>query len=266
MRYILLAGCMTWMTCWQLHGQEKESKPSNENESKAIEIAKTTVAQIKGVEISNGKAIELMAIGPLYTFVDPSRVIASGTIWAWASEGRPAVIMSLASVGRLRYCEFHSFSDRPLEFQAFGTTWRPSSAWKPTEIPHAPVPESSAPRRLSQMKKLLDRFRSSEDHHRTGRTDAMRILPQPIYRYPAQEKQHDGAVFLIIRDGDPEGVLVIETKPGPAGLAGWQFMAGTMTAHIVTVFLDEQPFKLDGTVGPSTQYFKVSRIADPSEL
>ncbi len=232
---------------------------------KLIESAKATVAEIQGSQTADGQAIELKAIGPVYTFVEPVQKVASGTVWIWGNTGRPAAVMALSTIRDIRFFEFHSFSDLPLNFEILGEKWQPISAWTGTEIPDAPVPAESASKRLSQIKQMAGRFRSSNVDRVNGKVTPMRILPQPIYRYPSTTREKDGAVFLISRDGDPEAVLFLETVSRADGSLGWQFMAGCLTVNPVDVFLDEKPYRLPRELGPRERYFIVRKAAESNE-
>lgn len=243
----------------------QETDAEQTQTKKLIESAKATVAEIHGSQTADGQAVALEAIGPVYTFVEPVRKVASGTIWIWGNTGRPAAVLSLSTINTIRFFEFHSFSDLPLDFEILGEKWQPGATWTGTEIPEAPVPAESASKRLSQIKQIAARFRTSNVDRGNGKVTPMRILPQPIYRYPNSTREKDGAVFLISRDGDPEAVLFLETFSRADGTLGWQFMAGCLTVNFVDVFLDEKPYRLPRELGPRERYFIVRKAAESNE-
>ncbi len=200
---VAMAVQFTLMAQGKLCSQETEAYKTKTAE--VIALAKKSIAEITGASIEGGAETKLVAKGPVYTFVDPVRQIASGTLWVWAEdEGRPAAIMSLATVDERRFCEVHSFSEKKLRFDIHGKAWTPASAWQPTDIPDAPAHAESEQRRLFQMRRLLERFRGTEDLPGKPATE-MRILPTPIYRYANSAMVKDGAVFAIVRDGGPIG-------------------------------------------------------------
>ncbi len=264
LRLTLVVLAATYGSC--VWGQDKDSvNPSAE--SQAFAIARATANQMHAYALAPEKRTELALSGPQYTFTDPARQISSGTIWMWSNGGRPAAIMSLCSMKKLRYLEFCSFSDGTLEFTGlFGERWRPAPAWKPIAMAGALPPDKSSQRRLSQLKELAARFRASAVRPSTGRTELLRVLPRPIYRYSENSYPQDGAIFLVVRDGDPEAALVIETTQQDNSYTGWQFMAGNLTKNIASIFLDEQEFKLDNASGEALPYQMIRRTAEPDEL
>lgn len=227
-----------------------------------LDIAKKTVAELTGFEQVDGQEQELECVGPVYSFGEPSKKIVSGTLWVWTRKGvqRPAAVFSLATIDVRRFYEYHSFCDNPLSFPVLGSTWRPAAAWKPLELPNGPTPAETEQRRLSQLKSLTARFKSSERVKPDLRVHEMRILPTPIYRYPNSTKENDGAIFVISRDGDPEALLAIELTP-----QGWSFMAARLSGHLPTIFLDDKPMELDYPIGPNEPYFYISRRAETAE-
>ena len=238
----------------------KESAASSTEE--VIAIAKASIAELKGVVKLEDKSVDVEAVGPVYTFGEPGYQIASGTLWLWKTKdsARPEAIMSLATISATRCYEFHSFSVNNLQFDVLGRKWSPEPAWDPKEIPNAPEPGESEQRRLTQMKKLVERFRSKEYVPQLNVTHEMRILPTPIYRYPNSTKQCDGAVFVIGRDGDPEATLMLEAINGK-----WHFFATRLSSHLPTVYLDEVEYKLDNPPGPFRPYFYTFRPAAKTE-
>ena len=258
MRYFLFTAL--FLTTAQASVRAQEDVPAKTKTQEIVAIARASLGDIQGTSIVEGKAVDLEPVGPVLTFVEPVFKIASGTLWVWGKSGRPSAVMSLATVDKRRFYEFHSFSEHPLDFKILGDAWRPKPSWSPLDIPNSSAPLETEQRRLSQMKKLVERFRSTERVIPGDKIVEMRILPTPIYRYPNSTQEMDGALFVISRDGDPEALLVIETKKN-----GWQFMAARLSGHVPTVYLDEKPYVLDYRIGPQQPYFYVIRKATENE-
>ena len=263
MRLIIFTSLLALVMPMLVVAQETDAEQSQTK--KLIEAATATVSEIHGAQTADGQSVAVEVIGPVYTFVEPIQKVASGTIWIWGNTGRPAAVLALSTIRDIRFFEFHSFSDHTLDFEVSGAKWQPSPAWSGTEIPEAPVPAESASKRLSQIKQLAGRFRTSNVDRVNGKVTPMRILPQPIYRYPASTREKDGAVFLVSRDGDPEAVLFLETFTRTDGTLGWQFMAGCLTVNFVDVFLDEKQYRLPRDLGPRERYFIVLKAAESNE-
>jgi hypothetical protein len=104
--------------------------------------------------------------------------------------------------------------------------------WHPTEpgiklltIPDAPAPADKPFARLRQMKALVGRYECTMLGWKLDKTDRelLRLLPQPIYRYPENHPTHlDGAVFAFALGTDPEILLKIEAVRRPNEGSIWQ--------------------------------------------
>src|SRR5207249_2854547 len=65
------------------------------------------------------------------------------------------------------------------------------------------------------------------------RQQELRLLPQPIYRFP-DSADVDGGVFAFVQTTDPEVLLLLRASPQTRE-AGWEFAAARMT--LVHAFL-----------------------------
>lgn len=257
MRKCLCFTCATFFLASVAISQESEIEITKTRE--ILEIAKTNVTEVQGR--IDGNETPLEPHGPFYTFSDSTRKITSGTVWIWGKQGRPAAIMTLSTQQKRRYFEFRSICDQKLKFNVLGIAWEPQPSWDPIKIQNGPKPTSSKPRRLTQMKELVSRFRCEVDESSRGRgITLLRILPTPIYRYEDTEKQLDGCVFAMCREGDPEAVLILETTE-----SGWQFMGGTMTGFTPTLYFDEKPYVLEERNSPKMSYIFLTRPATAIE-
>lgn len=168
----------------------------------------------------NGEAIELQP-GPLYTYDEVIDNWLDGSCWVWGGEGRPAVLMNTMVFGTSRWYEFISLSNETVEVDTqYGVSWRPKPSWEPTPFEDAPPPAANSRLRLIQMRALARQFGVRQSQPELER---MRLLPQPIYRYPSEtEESLDGAIFAFLREGDLETLLTLEAvKDGDA--TGWKY-------------------------------------------
>ena len=163
-----------------------------------------------------------------------------GDVFVWTNQDGPAVAGCLLSApepygdSRAFYYEFTSLSPKKLAGLSLGgrTTWSPGSReFKP--IPGSDEPGTSRGIRLAQMRALAKKLvaRMTEDD---GDVDTLRLLPQPIYRYPAEMRRDgapiDGAVFAFVSSvgTDPELLVTIESATHK-NKSRWQFMAARFT-------------------------------------
>lgn len=171
---------------------------------------------------------------PVYIWTNPTRAGGQhGSVFIWTYQGRPVAIGSTyshpAAGTRKLYHEFHSlaadkfFADRA----AGGETWAPRSGVVMERLPGSPAPETSAPRRLIQMRALAREFSAHSIDVRRQRWE-LRLLPQPLFRHnPSEGDAIDGAVFTFVTSAgtDPEVILWLEARKSDGGGA-WHYRAG----------------------------------------
>ena len=260
---------MIWFSVWFLWIQGSLAAQVTSEESIApakSSLARKTIGEVQGFEVVSGelRGIDLID-GSLYTYVDPLVQIEQATVWAFGTKGRPHAIICLSTLRERRYLEAHSFSESELQFRLFDNTWRPAAAWKPMELPNAEQPHAQAARRLSQLRRLAQRFGGVEYDRGTDLTTNLRVVSQPIYRYPNPTLKLDGAVFVLARDADPEAILVIETYTKADGTPAWQYMLGRMTGNDLTLTVDGKSFKPELGRGVTDSYFISRRQATEQE-
>jgi hypothetical protein len=132
-------------------------------------------------------------------------------------------------------------------------------------FPAAPPPADKAPRRLAQMKDLLEKL-SAHEVGRTANRYELRLLPKPLHRYQDDEsKLVDGAIFAFAYGTNPELLAVIEAHRGEES-ATWQIgfaRCGTAELH---VSLDKKEiFQLPYATktGPQDPYWNFSYAFKP---
>lgn len=175
------------------------------------------------------EAAELEAT-PIYEWTNPTRDGGqTGEVYVWVERGRPVVVGSLFSYpweGRRRICEeFHSLSEDLSPQRASGEEqWRPQAPVTLFRLPDAAAPDASAPRRLSQMRRLAREFAAHSVDRREERWQ-LRLLTQPLFRYqPDAGDVVDGALFAFVTTAgtDPEIMLALEARREGERLA-WRY-------------------------------------------
>ena len=167
---------------------------------------------------------------PVFRFASPIDSNFNGTLFVWTRNGRAEVISSVWAIpqktsdGKRRIVhEFQSLATSPIKAEKSGeAAWSPAEAGiDPQPVPSAPKPAATAELRLIQIRALAREFSATEIVGE--KSDELRMLPQPIYRYaPETKDQPDGAVFALLNEFDPEVFLIIEERSTPNGMA-WHF-------------------------------------------
>lgn len=154
------------------------------------------------------------------------------------------------------YHEFGSLTRESLKGTLGGNvTWQmPADALEFRPIPDAGTPAEDRRRRMSQMKRLIDRFSAIETVSRKGEPtrEVLRQLTTPLYRY--QQKRGDivdGAVFCFVHTTDPEALVVIEAVK-KNGVMSWEYAFVRRTTLSVIGELDEKQVWSTDRVGYQT--------------
>ena len=171
---------------------------------------------------SDGRLIELHQ-EPVLTWTDPENGEVYGAVYVWTDRGRPAMIASIYKWYR-PYThsthEFQSLSSGPIVASRDNQNdWRcskPGVNWKP--VRNAPAPGRTRAQRLTQMRLIAKRF-SLQMTDKEGSVETLRLLPQPLYRFPDPAGKSglagnvaDSALFAFARGTDPEALLLLEFR------------------------------------------------------
>ncbi len=141
-----------------------------------------------------------------------------GEILLWTDNGRPIIIGAIMSaqdndvpMARVIAVKFHSLTQGKVAGSRYGQVFwecdEPGVQWKEglSDI----TPSSNRLTRLTQMKGIVREFEASG----TVGTAKMRLLPQPVYRYPENTPEvTDGAIFAFVAETDPKAFLQIELR------------------------------------------------------
>lgn len=163
-----------------------------------------------------------------------------GDVYVWTDGGRPAAVASIyrwyAPYQSLTI-EFCSLSAGPIVASRGGQVlWQPADpgiAWH--ELPASAAPARSRPARLTQMRRMADRFtvRLTDSRADQAAVDkVLRLLSRPVYRYD-EAMSVDGALFAFVVGTDPELLLLLESDE-----AGWRYALTRINRDTLAVSLD----------------------------
>lgn len=185
------------------------------------------------VESAPTKILELKK-EPIFEWLNPDRNAQQGALFLWLRDGRPAALACIFSQphdklpGRQIMHELHALdSEKLLVKRDEYNQWKPEAGLTRKELPDSPTPAATAGARLLQMRRLAQEFNG----HSVDRDDkrwALRLLPTPLYRYPAAKTGVvDGALFALVSSAgtDPEVLLLIEAKQTD-GKMRWEYACG----------------------------------------
>ncbi|MEZ6129486.1 MAG: hypothetical protein R3C59_12455 [Planctomycetaceae bacterium] len=158
---------------------------------------------------------------PLMKFASEGTTFGSVYVWHDADQ-RLAMIGTIGSLPiqnvNVEFVELHLL--KPAAIQPVPFTGFPAKTWTPEiedltlrPLSNAPAVAAAERSRLTQMRNLARQFAAEMTHD--GRTNQLRLLPQPLYRYADSTQKRDGALFAFVWDTgtDPELILRIESVP-----------------------------------------------------
>lgn len=183
---------------------------------------------------------------PVLSYSNPVRNEQQhGSMFLWTESGRPVLVAGYWSVPepnqpgvRRLSREWHSLTADNLtvgrDSETIWTSSEPGIEWKPLE--NTPGPVESRPLRLVQMRKIARRLHADIE---TSESE-LRLMAQPLYRYPKNSGVVDGAVFAFVMGTDPELLAVIEARDAAGGAREWHLGFVHFTNARVTADFDGQ--------------------------
>ncbi len=195
---------------------------------------------------------------PILQYTNPERGLQQhGASFVWTRNGQPLCIGSIWTVippedpqHRWISHELHSLATGPLRSMheprmskrgpvPQWETEQPGIVW--TAVPDAPEPAATASLRLVQMRRIAEqytaRLTSQVANERPG---DLRLLPKPLYRYPADaEGALDGGLFAFVQGTDPEVLLLLEAEKRSEG-PRWRIAFARFTNATAAVQRDGQ--------------------------
>jgi len=219
-------------------GLAKKMLPIYVKEAEAYSLA---------VETAPKKELELKK-EPIFEWANPARNNGQhGVVFLWLRDGRPASLACIFSYphnklpGRVITHEFHALDPEKLLVKREGfNQWKPEAGLARKELPDAPAPASTPAARLIQIRKLAQEFTGYEIDNEGKRWD-LRLLPTPLYRYPAAKTGViDGALLAHVSNAgtDPEVLLTIEARE-VEGKLRWEYSCARFSDMELHVFRKE---------------------------
>src|SRR5262245_23818967 len=262
-RNVLFSVAMLWVAAVccllaEVGGADEPAKAEPDPSREALDRL------VKGYELFLGAdAVPLeMQAEPVLRWPNSTRDTHEGATFVWVRDGRPEAIACVWENGGFWADAFHSLSDKKIVGRHNGRTFWQTD--KPgiefTKFADAPEPADTALKRLAQMKDLARRFKCRlTDLNR--KTEELRLLPRPIFRYQTDRKDLiDGALFAYVQGTDPEVVLVLEAARRE-GKSEWRYALTRRTAHSAEADLDGKPhWSVPVSNGASNTAWVVSRL------
>jgi hypothetical protein len=205
-------------------GLAKKMLPIYVREAEAYSIA---------VESAPDRKLELKR-EPVFEWLNPARNTQQGVVFLWLRDGRPAALGCIFSAPRPQYNgraimhELHALDPEKLVVKRDQPNeWKPKAGLARKELADAPAPAATPAARLVQIRRLAQEF-SGYSVDRDAKRWELRLLPTPLYRYPAAKSGVvDGALFALMSSAgtDPEVLLVIEARE-EGGKLRWEYAVG----------------------------------------
>jgi hypothetical protein len=209
--FCLSFSCLSW-----LPAAADEPTPS---EQALREKWQQVYQKIAGsIDMRRGDAALKLEPIPLLFYTNPVRLNQQhGSIFLWTEEGRPVVFGSIWSAlnrndAGVRFVthELHSLAETPdvSASKAGAKLWAAGEAgiaW--LALDGAPAPAATRTQRLLQLRQLARRLTARITAEEAG---DLRLMTNPLYRYPESASGLDGAIFAYSLATDPELIVLIE--------------------------------------------------------
>lgn len=190
-------------------------------------------------QVGPGKREVKLEPKSLLRWSNPGTGRVFGDLYVATDEGRPMVVMSLFYAWQPAngfHVELHSLTAGELTGRRAGAvTWSPSRPGMVLKgVPGSEKPAGTAVARLAQMKGMAREFSVVLEDRRVsdaGEEQALRLLSQPLYRYPAGVPGAvDGGLFAFALGTDPEIFVLLEGRE-----TEWQYGLVRMNDGVLTV-------------------------------
>ena len=221
-----------------LPGQGFVAPPFSEDAAVRLAYMKGTVAPYQIHRTADGAPPFRLIAEPIFRLDNAVTGVKDSAIFLWtdAETGRPeATIQMFRAPQGFWNHDWTSLATVPIVAEIGNRAfWRPARAgveFRP--VPGAPAPAATPAARLRQLRALAEEFSATDDFLGAGWSQ-LRLLPKPWLRYgKAGSGVEDGALFAFALGTDPEVVLMIESRPNPAGGHRWEYGLAPMTSFEV---------------------------------
>jgi hypothetical protein len=195
-------------------GYAQKGNDEDEVAKHHFELFSQSAAVLNVKEVGGSEPFRLEEV-PLQKFTAAGQIF--GAVFAWTdSDGRLAMIGTIGSLPinetEFEFIELHLI--KPQAIQPVIVDGYPNKTWSPeieslqpraltsvSEIGKTPA------KRLIEMRSLIRDFRAEQRHE--GKTNKLRLLPQPLYRMADSSPERDEALFAFVgEDGTDPEVLV----------------------------------------------------------
>jgi hypothetical protein len=224
------------------HGADDET----ERASQFLKLSHAAAASYE-IELAGepGTKLELQP-DPVLRWSNPERGEIYGGVYLWTRDGRPEVAAAMfkwySPFTHMTH-EFQSLSPGGLTAGRNGkTVWEtsdPGIELKP--VPEGPLASATRPARLRQMRSLAETFAATLVMRDEG-AHQLRLLAQPLYRYPQGTGDwSDGALLAYVQGTDPEVLLMLESRRDAQGAFRWHYGLARMNFEELHVAHGGQP-------------------------
>ncbi|HVX15360.1 MAG TPA: hypothetical protein VHC22_29495 [Pirellulales bacterium] len=255
--------------CVTMSGQSRGDEPDGADAARRQQRLEFLIAETDKFQIRTNND-ELLKRGqqPILRWSNPVRdFVNDGITFLFFDGRRPRAIVTVWVRGRDpklesgEQChEFISLSPEPLSCRRDDLLlWSPKTGGVVDQtLADAPPPAARPAQRLAQMRELAKRFRAAT--YKTESANELRLLNQPLYRYPEQTAAVlDGGLFAFVEANDAEALLLLEAVAVDDGERyEWRYTLGRSTTFRVVVHLDEREVF---AVGPYWQVRQKSESA-----
>ncbi len=142
------------------------------------------------VESASERPLQLKK-DPVFEWLNPARSAQQGAVFLWLHDGRPAAVGCIFSnaddklPGRKLMHELHALDSEKLVVKRDEyNQWKPQAGLDRKVLPDAARPATAPSARQLQMRRLAQEF-TGHSIDRDGKRWELRLLPTPLYRYPA---------------------------------------------------------------------------------
>lgn len=176
--------------------EEKHRRDAVDREARGIKLA-----------LDDDKSDATLIEKPVLRWGNGIRGATNGGTFLWTAKGVPVATCCIWWSDPQTIClAFGSLTEAPIRAEKQGRTiWhstKPGLEYR--DVPDAPAVARSATTRLTQLRDIARQFKAVLVYGDQG-TEELRLLPQPLYRYPGHDSAiKDGAVFAFATGTDPE--------------------------------------------------------------
>ena len=206
----------------------------------ATELSRRELARLTVRSAGDGGAVYEATPESLLKWSNPDAGRVYGDVYIWTDDGRPTAAASIYrwySPYQSLTIEFCSLSTGGITAEREGeVVWRPTDpgiAWR--DLPGTDAPAAARPARLTQMKRIANRFTAKLTDSRTDQAavaKVLRLLSRPVYRN-GEDATTDGALFAFVVGTDPELLLLVE-----ADEQHWRYALSRINRDRLSVTLD----------------------------